>query len=481
MPTSVLNDIPLGLPGATPASLLRIDTWRRTLEALDDLTRVGQEAFAGGFGNPQEAVGENPYREWYGGFRMVPSATTITVATRTTGADSGDRLRLLMNGALVTTWTLSNGDQTHTATLPALAANTAPEVVLQVARDGAGPAVTWGSYEVIGAFIGPVSLPDAYPGAPSFSTLEIPSSLTVQLATSINWLRRLVALRTRPLFQSAIRVGGPFEGQDNVRWFGGLVRSPAHPTLKAAVSVIVNAPGATEQIRLRVNGATVATYDVPGSPGEYFATLSWTIAGVSAGDRMRLEVDHIRTAGGENDQTPISRFSLYRVWAEGPTAYAALDLPVLNLDTFYPLSSIKSTLNAYAAAATTLKARIDANPDLWSRQYLFRARYGYTEEQAIDFEPAFVATRFERAGEALLVRGKGVSVAYGPAVFEGEPTHPLGFYNFENLRTQNAIGGDGVSTAIVYLDGQEGLYMGDPYNLRGPVIWYAGEITRVSP
>lgn len=465
------------------ASAAVLNQWRRNLYALDDATRLLQYAYCGGFGHPQERTRQNPYRESWGAFRFENGMTTLTAVTRCSGITAGDQLRLYLAGALVTTWNLANGAQTHTATLPnSFSRNQAIDVAFEVfnASKTTDPdAEIWGDIEIIAAYVSPVTVGDPYPGLPPAFSSALDCAATEQIASSLNWLVRQVGLRTRPAFQSVIRWHGPFQGQTSVRWFGSIQRSPIHAVLKANGSVIVMAPGATEQIRLRVDGATVATYNVPTVPGEYGFTLSYAMP-QAAGSRLSLEVDHIRTAGGDSGQTPLTRFTLYRVWAEDSSGTAGLSIPELPTRQLVAWPTLRAFLNACITGAAAIKARIDANPDLWARQYLFRRRYAYDDYQNGLFEPGMVATFFERAGNSLIVRGKSIKAGFGPQAFADQPDDKqFGLYPFEATRAENLVDGDQVETVLVNLDVIDGLFGGDPYNLRGVDLHYAGEVLRI--
>jgi hypothetical protein len=470
------------LPDQVAGSATVMNVWRSNLAAIDDATRIGVYAYQGGFGHPQEFVAQNPYRESWGGFRYLTGMTTLTAVTRSSAVTSGDVLRVYLAGTLQATWTLANGTQTHTFNLPSYGANFAVDVVFEV-YNASKPAegASWGDFEIIAAYVSPVQLSDAYPGEPTFTNVYSPTS-TQQLASAINWLVRRVSLRTRPLFQSIVRWNGPYQGQNTVRWYGSVEKSPAQNVLKANGMVLVQASGMTEQIRLRVDGTTVATYAVPTTPGDYGFTLSYTMS-QATGTRLYLEVDHIRTAGGDSNQTPIARFTLNRVWTEGVGVYAVSSFPPLPIRTGVTWATVKGFLNNCRDAAATLKARIDANPDLWNRQYLFRCRYAFDAYQNQVFEPGQIACCWERVGQALLVRGKGIQLAHGPSAFNPDPKsqNEVGLYELKPFVTESLVDGDAVETALVYLDGIDGLYGGDPYNLRGVDIHYAGEIFRINP
>lgn len=478
MSLATFEDTPnLGMHRYPSAALLAAT--RSNLIALDRVTRQGRPAYCGGFGHPQELVTLNPYRESWGGFRAVPGLTTLTVETYAASVAASDVLRAYVNGAQVASWTLANGAQVHTAGLSAYPTNSAPDVVFEIYNPNK-PAngASWGTFEVTDAYVNPVGLADAYPGQPTFAASYNATDLT-QLANAVDWLCRRVALRTEPLFQTVLRWNGPYTGQTTVRWYGGVTVSPAAPTLTASGYVWVQHGGAAEQIRLQLNGATVASFTVPGAVGEYAWTLQHTLT-QAAGTRVAVAVDMIRTAAPPAGDNAISRWTLQRVDLTGAASiYPAISIPVVPARQKVTWATLKAALNACSNAAATIKARIDANPDLWSRQRLYRRRYAFDDYQTTVYEPGQIAQQIARRGEAVLVKAKGASIEWGPGGFINGEQNEVGLYAVKNQFSQAAAQGDAVTTELVYLDTLGSLYPSAPYNVRGESVAYAGEILLV--
>lgn len=490
MSLHTIEDTPnLGMHTYPSATLFR--AIRANLLALDGATRIGRNAFCGGYGNPQERARVNPYRESWGSFRALPSLTTITWVTRSTGLTGNTDVRLYLNGTLAATKDLSNGVQTHTHTLGSYAINSVVEVQFDVIRAdlavGEYPDIEiFGSVEIEEAYVGPVALADAWPGTPTFTSTYDPAK-TQQLADAVDWLIRLVGRRTEPLFQSIVRWKGPYgprgiePGDPNVRWFGSIQPSAAAATLRMIGAVWVSV-AATEQIRLWAAGSVVATYAVPTTPGLYGISLSYNLP-QAAGTHVPLVVDYVRTAGpGEIDGAePINRWSLWRVWTEGAQAlYSVPSIPS-------PVARVvdanwAATLNAASAAAATIKARIDANPDLWTRQRLFRRRYAYDDYQDRVYEPGNIAYANNRVGEAVLVRGQNDRVEWGPFFWDETvefATDDVGLYPFQGTLSQGICQGDAKVSELVYLGTLPGLYPTASYTVRGESLAYAAEVWRV--
>jgi hypothetical protein len=81
--------------------------------------------------------------------------------------------------------------------------------------------------------------------------------------------------------------------------------------------------------------------------------------------------------------------------------------------------------------------------------------------------------RWRRAGDAVAIRGRGVSIGVGGAQFER--TNEVGFYEFSNTRSTSIIPGDATQSVLWFLDNAPGLPSGAPYNLRGVDLLYAAE------
>jgi hypothetical protein len=465
---------------------------RQNLLALDQATRIGRSAYAGGQGHPQENAGVNPFRKSWGAFRYLPGLTTLTWVMQNFNRLSGTVVRLYVNGALVQTTTLTDGTQTINYTL---SGSFAVNSVVEVRWDLYNPALTspglidgesWGGpYEIIDAYVSPVTLSDAWPGVPTFGTTYSTAGLT-QLSNAVDWLIRRVGRRTDPLFTGIVRRPGPYgpagdqtQGLENVRWYGSVITTASAPTLKAMGAVWVKVAGGVEEVRLLVNGSVVTTYTVPTTVGYHTYTLTYAMPQAS-GTRNYVEVWYRRLSNpsiGGNEV--MNEWSVVRVWSEGAAAlFAAPSIPTLNPRANMTWATWKAALNACSTLANTLKTRIDNNPTIWSRQYLYRRSYGYDDYQEKVFEPNFIPAAVPRIGEAVLIRGQGNYIGWGAQVW-AEDQDNVGSYALTPTYKEQVNNGDTVDTAMVYLDALSALPPGASYNVRGGTIAYAGEIWKV--
>lgn len=488
--SSIIDSPSFATGGELSATLLNVI--RDNALILDEASRLGRAAFGAQFGESPENNSTNPVRIHRGGFRFVTGATTLTIITESSGIVTGDQLRVIRDGTptsgysdgLISDFTLANGTQTHTITISGAGYADGRVVLTQCfLRNAGGPAEEndWGNVTIRDAYIGPIGLADAYPGVPTWGAIS--AANLNQLSNACDWLVRRVGQRVEPLWQGIVRRQGPFNDVDigtqtTVRWRGGIPRSALHTALLANVAVQQKMTGTTEQVRLKINGSTVDTWTVPAVPGDYAHTLDADLSGYSAGASLFLEIDHIKTAplGSPGDG---SRFSLFRVWDEPPGGSPASidELGMRSSYAFGPAGTpgtLQHWLASLGTILTAIKARIDANPEIWDRQPLFSARFSIEDDQFALFEAFGVAMNQRRTGEALVVRGKGITIGYGPGTFK-EEFNDVAAQVFENFRTHTAIDADAVETQVVYFATIAGLEPGSPYNLRGVDIYYAAE------
>lgn len=462
---------------------------QRNIEIADAASRYGRVAFCSWYGEPVENNSTNPVKVFTGGFAYVTGATTLTIVTASTGIQSGDQLRVIRGGTpengfadgAINDFTLANGEQTHTVTISGAGyvEDRVVEVRMFLRNASAGDEYDWGNVEIRDAYIGPIDLAGWV--APSTITTISESALDA-LSNACTYVIRRIGQRVEPLFQAIIRRQGPFTGQTTARWRGSIVKSAEHPTIKALVAIQQKAAGTTETLRMRVNGAVVASQALPTSPREAGYILTYDASAVPNGTRLWIEVDVVKTAPAEEgvlSAPDTSRWSLYRVWSEAAVGSISLSQPLAarSNKTFGPAgapTTLLHWLNELVTAVNAIKARIDANPEVYGRQTLYTARYAHDDDQWKWFELWEIASSMQRVGMALLLRGKGIEVCWGPGTFK-EEFNEIGAQVVENFRKETAIDADAVETQRVFLDNLPGLPPTAPFNVRGIDLFYAGE------
>ncbi|NJO81665.1 MAG: hypothetical protein HC828_02100 [Blastochloris sp.] len=215
---------------------------------------------------------------------------------------------------------------------------------------------------------------------------------------------------------------------------------------------------------------------MPGTIGDHSTVLSADLSSFSAGTTVPVIIDMLKTAPS-NDRPDTSRLSIFRVWTE-PAGNTPADLDEQVARTLQSFTALRSWMVDLIALIQSTYDRIVANGEIWFRQPCYRARYAFDDSQFQWFEPGGVATALQRQGEALVVRGRAVTLGYGPARFDNE-FNEVGLETFANVLTEPVIDADAIENRVLYLDTIPGLAVGDPYNLRGVDLYYAAEWLKV--
>lgn len=472
---SLATNMPLFRDGEL-LSAAKLNTLRDAALAQAEASRLGNVAFCSSYGNPPQNDRQNPTIIWRGGFTMVAGATQLTVVVST--SFSGAFLRVHQTGSTTVTDTItlnSSNPQPETFTIDITGENYSNGQIVLVEIDlfdgSTAPAeVAWGAIEIYEVSLNNIDISTSWPGVPTFG--DITSANLNQLANAIDYLTLRMATRYDPLFQGVVRRFGPFFQQSDVYLLASIRRAPAHNILYASGYVQREYPGATETIKLIIGTTTVATYNVPAALGQHEWTLSATLT--AATDSVsRVVVQYERTNPDEDGGglEGINRWSVNEIYTSSDTtASSTLVAQVARQRPSF--SSLQSWLNSLASIVSATYTRIEANYPVWKRQIAYRARYGRLDQQ-IWFEPGGLAMRWRRAGDAVAIRGRGVSIGVGGAQFER--TNEVGFYEFSNTRSTSIIPGDATQSVLWFLDNAPGLPSGAPYNLRGVDLLYAAE------
>jgi len=486
----ICDDSPFFVNGS-PLSPTALNLLGDNLRALDEGTRLGGVAFCSNYGQPLEYFAQQAQPIWRGGGVWLTGMTTLRVVTNTTGTVlAGDTLRIYRgdDDTVYTDHTLASGIQTFTPSISASGYTHGQllRVLCEVRHSATPPDEYTGSLTVITlAEFTPVFLADAAPFLPTFTVAgDITGTTLTQLAAYVRWLIRRAALRYDPLFIQQLRQMGPFRDSasvagiyPNVIWRGGMRRTTLHTTLTIRGQTFVLWGGATESIRLTVNGTVVSTYTVPTTPGETDWTLTHNLTGYSVDSVVRVAVDFIRTEPVQAG-TPIrNRWSVRDVSTAAPSGGAsALGLWSIR-QAGVTVASLLAWLTAARALCQALSDRITNNDALWGVQRLYTARpaqdSGKDLSQFALFEPWGVPTA-TRTAEAIVARGKTLRLDYSAQWYDeaeyaktASTDEGIGAYPLKALRTTPLIDGDNVESVRLYLDGVPGLPVSAPYTVRG--------------
>jgi hypothetical protein len=479
----IVDDSPSFSTGQ-PLSAEMLNLMRDNALAQSEASYLGVTPHLDRYQVPPENNDQNPVTVWRGGFVFLTEMTTLRVVTFMSGQASGDTLRVYRGDGTgtYTDHTLANGLQTFTITINASGYAHGEVVLLRLDLLNGAPSTAhaWGNIDIREVTAYPVQLSDAFPGVPTFGAIT--AANLNQLSNCIDWLTRRMGLRYEPLFQGLIRRIGPYLDPDtlttqtDVRISGSIRKSPAQGEIVARGLVYVST-GSTESIRLNVNGSVVDTYTPPTAAGTYTWELTASLGAFSTDDLVPWIVDYIRTAG-VTDPNRVNRWSVYEVFTRATTgtpAVLAEQAPRVPMD----FSALQTWLNALCTIVDDTYDRVVANYPVWQGQRAYRMRFAIDDGQVKQFEPWGVATRQSRTGEALYVRGKGITIGYGSGRFDEKYDPETGAYAFENFRNETVVQGDQVQTVRYYLDTAPGLPTGAPYNLRGVDLYAAFEQLKV--
>ena len=472
---SLAGNMPLFRTGEL-LSAAKLNVMRDAALAQEEASRLGGVAFCGSYGNPPQNDDQNPTTIWRGGFTMVEGATTLTIVVST--SFSGAFLRVHQTGSTTVTDTItlnSSNPQPETFTIGITGENYSDGQIVLVDIDLYDPSTApasenWGAIDIYEVSLTNIDISDSWPGVPTFGAIT--AANLNQLANAIDYLTLRMGTRYDPLFQGVVRRFGPYFQQGDVQLRGTIRRAPAHGTLIATGYVQREHAGATESISLIVSGSTVATYSVPAAVGQHEWTFTHTLT--QATDTIIPVIVQYDRSNPDEDGgglRNINRWSVNEIYTSSATgASTTLEQQVARQRPSF--SSLQAWLNSLASIVSATYTRIEANYPVWKRQIAYRARYGRLDQQAW-FEPGGLAMRWRRAGDAVAIRGRGISIGVGGAEFER--TNEVGFYEFSNTRSTSIIPGDATQSVLWFLDNAPGLPSGAPYNLRGVDLLYAAE------
>lgn len=470
-----------------------LNIMRDNLVAQAEAARLGGYVFTSHYGQWPEENDEQNQVIYRGGGVFRTGVTTLRIVTHTIGTVvAGDILRIYRgdndaSGNLPATYndvSLAAGTQTHTVGLSGYSDGTPIRVQIEV-RHAAdpNPPYTGVRVHVVLAELTPITLPDAAPTLPTFTSVADLTSLKMnQLATYVDWITRRMGTRYDPLFIVQIRRGGPFcipgVGTDpNVAWYGGVRTSPLHTALTVKGYMFRVWGGATESIRLSINGTVVAAFTVPTTLGETAWSIPFDLSGYANDTVLRLKVDYVRTAPALDDQ-PVNRWTVSEV-SVSPGSGGAETLAEWGVrQSGVSDAALLAWVQAARNLAATITARISANPAFWAHQRLFTARpaasAGKDLSQFSQFEEWSIPGTWRRAGDAIEGRGRALKLGYG-ANYLDEAAYKraqdagsgVGAWPLLHTRDTAVLDGDNVDSFRFFLDDAEGLSPGSPFFVRG--------------
>lgn len=473
--------------------------WANT-RALDLSTLRLRDAMQSHAEHRVEFIHTNPLTGWWGGgFRFATGLTTLTVMTYTHSLGTGGvapRVRVILNGVQRGEWVLAAGLQTHTLTISGLgyANGQVVETDLQIVDpalvlaqggspdlpgEAANPASPhWGRYDVLDAYVGPLSATytTPWPDEPGWSTSPTSAQMTL-LGARTNWLAERVGLIPWPLFQRIFNTPGLYWPSTYHLWSGSVTRGVGTRLVVDFQYIITT--NTAERFRLLINGAEVAT-----TPVLTAGNTSWNglwdvnISGYSASVPLRLEIQSVITAARDADAggRP-SRFTLTSCRVERG-ASGHLVMPARTApDESLSWSQLRARLYALNSILLSVRDRITTTPDLFDRARLFRRGYAYDEGARLYLATRHTPIQQRRVGRRLVVHGKNIRIGWGPLAIL-PPEEKDGEVGLEFGSSETLTAADKVETREIWLDQLPGLELGMTYVLTGGDVRFAAEHLR---
>lgn len=440
---------------------------------LDSMTRRGRRAWTDQI-DELSNNGFNPSPLMRGAFVFRPGVTTLTLIVFGTA----HTLRVRLNGTQVATLTLTNTTQTVTVSLTGSGFTDGQivEVDCDVERPGGTDP---GTYAVRDAYVSPMSgiVGSSYGGTPTFGALSEAS--LQQLANAQIWLLDRLNLQPWPVPQGFYYRTLHNWPSTRLAWRGSIARANGANRLVGVIAY-ANTNTPSERLRLLLDSgggyAEVATTPTitAGQSGVYEFAVD--LSGYTNEARLLARLEQIVTAEYPFEHGAVSTRWNLRWMETSNTAWsypglAASALPMEDL-TF---SQLQSRLNAIATQTQGAYSRITGAPELWDRQRLFRRSPTVDEFQRGYHRRTFVA-RSIRSTDALLVRGKGVTLCWGPHTIPQESETP--WREWTAQWEEQLIGGDTYETKLISFDMFAGLPAGTYYTLVADDLVYAGELWR---
>lgn len=397
---------------------------------------------------------------WFGNIRYRTGLTTLTIEGAAANWGSVT-IRVYVNGTLRITITPS-ASFSGTWTIAGLADGEVAD--LRVDAFGSSPANA--VYVILAIYATPLTYSVTWPGVPTFTTTWSAAKLT-QLCDAMQWVYdRANVAPIRPdlslLYQLA-----PFSGDNRPMYFGSVGRWFSNSQFRFGGS-LMNATSPGLQIDVYFDGSLVySSANIPVGTTVFSTALS--LAGFSVGQQIQVAIYVNNTIAGPQPWS-FSRLTLNAARSEVDTSaiYATM-LATPPADIAYARTSLAAFLNGLSATVLGAHDRIVNTPAVFSRIWAQRRFFSKTNSMS-ELSQRRGRPRITRQGDRLTVRGKGVSIGWGPIVL---PTNEAGF-DFDNwspIHTAALTDSDKIQTQTVYLDNFAGLTMGLPAYIIGDCTW----------
>jgi hypothetical protein len=319
----------------------------------------------------------------------------------------------------------------------------------------------------------------AYPGTTTFG--DVNATNLNKISNSLDWLADRVNLTAYVPFMGLRNWKGSFDATFNsgltTIWIGS-VTPQANGNTRLYVSYDYTSRAVETYLRINVNG-TDFNYGPYGLNETVSTTVSLdlvTDAGCVVNTRYSMGILDYQTQehpDWQQRQSSIITIKNVYVGADSYT-YAAAPTENTMLETL-TYTALQARLNAAKSIIDAIKTDIDANSVIWERTQMFRGRYANDEFQEDYWGDEMVAYQ-KRYGDVLWVKGKGLSIGWGPLTIKARGDNEKLEYKFEH--EESLTSGDQIESKFFYLDQFEGLFPGADYYVFGTEMIYLGEYLR---
>jgi hypothetical protein len=402
---------------------------------------------------------------WYGNIRFRTGLTTLTIEGNAANWGSVT-IRLYVNNTLRITCTPA-ASFSGTWAITGLADGE----VADIRVDAFGTSPSNAKYVITAIYATPLTYSVSWPGVPTFVSTWSAALLT-QLCDAMQWVYdRANVAPIRPdlalLYQLA-----PFSGENRPMYYGSVGRWFSNSQFRFGGN-FMNATNTATNFDVYFNGGLV--YSSGNLPiGTTVFSTAISLASYSVGQQIEVAIFVNNTVAGPKPWA-FSRLTLNAARSEVDTSaiYASM-LATPPADVAVARTTLAAFLNNLSATVLAAHDRIVNTPAVFSRVWAQRRFFSKTNSMS-ELSQRRGRPRIIRQGDRLTVRGKGVSMGWGPIVL---PTNEAGldFDNWTNVHTAPLTDTDKVSTTTVYLDNFEGLSYGLPAYIVGDVTWVEGSI-----
>jgi hypothetical protein len=431
----------------------------------------GIETGTAGFYNSSNTV-----HIWYGNLRWFTGMTTLTVEGTATGYGSLS-IKVYVNGVLRIT-IAPGATWSGTWAMSGFADGEVMDLEVRLTTSS-GTVSTTAKVVVEAVYGSPVVYAPSWPGTPTFTTAWTAAKIN-QLNNAIIWLmNRMTAVPIRPDMSSLFGLG-PFRDSTvdpttyrRPMYYGAVVRWYSNSQFRIGGS-IWNGSSAGLQMEIEFNGVLVYTspnYAIGTTVIGFTLPLSSYTIGANIQVGIFLNCTNEGPVGAVAGKYSFPRLTINAARSEvdGSAIYTTLPATPAADPTSIAVATMAAYLNALSTTVLAAYTRINATPGIWNRVWAVRRWFSKTNDWS-DTGRGRGRPRFRRQGDRLIVRGKGIDVAWGPLKLENTD-RGVDFDGYSFLYTQNVIDSETLETKIVYLENLAGLEYGAPFFLLGDVSW----------